>query len=357
MSFFARPNLDDIQFKQLTGSTLTMSGVTNFTGILKSKGIEIDATATGATAGDALVFDGTKIILTPISGGSSGMYYGNTPASITLGGISSGTILTGKTLSLILQELLVPTLNPIIISPSISFSIILSNPYEVGTCVTPSGITTFNRGSVSPAYCGGSVYRSGLPTKYCYLDFNATYTGFTSVSLSYSHTLTQYIVQPGCRCAYGYVTYSSGCTPVYNSSGGTYLPALSAGTICSSPVTICGLYPWFWGNSVSAPTINQTLINGYACKCVASSIGSILVNNFNVSGKYIWFAIPYTSTSKTSWQGCNNPSNNGVIPGGLFPVACCMNIVSPESCWGSTCYKIYVSNYATSVNYGMAFSN
>src|ERR1035437_6431837 len=236
MSFFARPNLDDIQFKQLTGSTLTMSGVTNFTGILKSKGIEIDATATGATAGDALVFDGTKIILTPISGGSSGMYYGNTPASITLGGISSGTILTGKTLSLILQELLV-------------------------------------------------------------------------------------------------------------------------GTICSSPVTICGLYPWFWGNSVSAPTINQTLINGYACKCVASSIGSILVNNFNVSGKYIWFAIPYTSTSKTSWQGCNNPSNNGVIPGGLFPVACCMNIVSPESCWGSTCYKIYVSNYATSVNYGMAFSN
>jgi hypothetical protein len=86
-------------------------------------------------------------------------------------------------------------------------------------------------------------------------------------------------------------------------------------------------------------------------------MGNILVDNFNVSGKYIWFAIPYTSTSKTSWQGCNNPSNNGVIPGGLFPVACCMNIVSPESCWGTICYKIYVSNYATSVNYGMAFSN
>jgi hypothetical protein len=36
-----------------------------------------------------------------------------------------------------------------------------------------------------------------------------------------------------------------------------------------------------------------------------------------------------------------------------------VNIISPDipTCWGSTCYKIYVSSYKTSINYGMTFCN
>ena len=78
MSFFTRPDLSDIQFKQMSGSTLTMSGVTDFVGVLKSKGVEIDATLTGATSamtGHVLTYIGGKIRLAP--GGSGGGGGGN----------------------------------------------------------------------------------------------------------------------------------------------------------------------------------------------------------------------------------------------------------------------------------------
>lgn len=74
MPFFTRPDLSDIQFKQLTGSTLTMSGATDFAGILKSKGVEIDATLTGATSaitGHVLTYLAGKIKLAPGGGGDS----------------------------------------------------------------------------------------------------------------------------------------------------------------------------------------------------------------------------------------------------------------------------------------------
>jgi hypothetical protein len=73
MSFFTRPDLSDIQFKQMSGSTLTMSGLTNFSGILKSKNVEIDASLTGATSaitGHVLTYLAGKIRLAPAGSGS-----------------------------------------------------------------------------------------------------------------------------------------------------------------------------------------------------------------------------------------------------------------------------------------------
>lgn len=75
MPFFTRPDLSDIQFRQLTGSTLTMSGVTDFHGTLKSKGTIIDGTITGATSaatGHVLTYIAGKIQLAPSSGGNNG---------------------------------------------------------------------------------------------------------------------------------------------------------------------------------------------------------------------------------------------------------------------------------------------
>jgi hypothetical protein len=74
MPFFTRPDLSDIQFKQMSGSTLTMSGTTDFTGQLKSKGVEIDATIVGAPSGvtgHVLTYLNGKIQLAPTSSGSS----------------------------------------------------------------------------------------------------------------------------------------------------------------------------------------------------------------------------------------------------------------------------------------------
>ena len=80
MSFFSRPNLDDIQFKQLTGTTLTLSGTTNFVGTLMSKGTEIDASTgyTGVTIGNVLTLDTDGIIkLKPASSSGSSTFCGN----------------------------------------------------------------------------------------------------------------------------------------------------------------------------------------------------------------------------------------------------------------------------------------
>ena len=65
--FFTRPDLDDRQFKQISGSSLTLSGETNFAGILKSKGTEINGSVATASIGDVLTWDGTSIKLqTPL---------------------------------------------------------------------------------------------------------------------------------------------------------------------------------------------------------------------------------------------------------------------------------------------------
>ena len=71
MSLITKPKLENRQFEQPSNSTLDMSGTTNFLGVLKSKGIEIDASISGDTInfdGYALVYDNDsgKIVLREI---------------------------------------------------------------------------------------------------------------------------------------------------------------------------------------------------------------------------------------------------------------------------------------------------
>lgn len=63
---FTRPELDNRQFLQSPAGCLTLSGDTDFVGVLRSKGIEIDATS-GATNvdGDVLRLENGKIVLSP----------------------------------------------------------------------------------------------------------------------------------------------------------------------------------------------------------------------------------------------------------------------------------------------------
>lgn len=108
MSFFTRPDLSDIQFKQITGSTLTMSGTTNFIGVLKSKNIEIDASITGATTGDVLSYiGGGRIKLT--SGAGSSAFNGN--RTVTRSGIPNVNV-GGSTINQFLEGYFFPSVPP-----------------------------------------------------------------------------------------------------------------------------------------------------------------------------------------------------------------------------------------------------
>lgn len=369
MAFFARPNLDDIQFKQLKGSELTLSGQTRIATtsgltLTDGSGGNIIVTASGASNNfDVLTYCNGIISLKPSSGGGTGVYDGLSPSTCSVGGLPEGTDIYGSGYTALFQCILVPTKNPILTAPKItSFTISPATTlYEIGTSVSIVSTTVFNAGSIDPPYppllptddcrsCGASGYSYnnwGYPTP--------VFVPNTTPSNSY--TYGSHTINGGSNTLSVYVNYCGGPQPK-NSAGNDYLLPLAAGITTSCTRNIIGTYPWFWGTSVGAPTIGQALIDSYTTgdgKRVQSNFNTIIVDNFNASDKYLWFAIPAGNT-KTAWQGANNVSNNGVIPGGLFPAPTTISIDSPESLWTSQSYEIYVSNYATSINYGMTFS-
>ena len=359
MTFFSRPVLDDIQFKQLNDSVLTLSGQTRIasvSGLTLSDGAggNIVISASGASSpdmiGSVLTFNGNSISLYPASPtGETMMYVGSSPASITLGGIVSGTTLTGKTVSCIIEELLVPTINPTLTNPSSTFTLSPSTIYyHVGCSASIVGNSAFNRGCICPQYTSLSDKRSGLPISYDYINFTGGSVSVASNLLSDSYVFPARVVQYGANTVCGRVYYSGGTQPK-DSKGADYLTALSSG--CTSGITrsICGIYPYYYGTSSTSPTINQTLINS-ATGCVSVSTSNVLVKFNTSTGKYLWVGIPASSTSKTRWCTSNSTSNCGAIggTGNLFgsETQCTINS-NPAGCWTGINYKFYVTNYAT----------
>jgi len=392
MGFFARPRLSNDQFVQHNDDVLTLTGqtriatTTGLTLIDTVSSCNVIITASGATNFDVLTYCDGVISLQPSSAsGGTGIYDGASPSTCSVGGLPVGTNIYGSGYTTLFQCILAPTLNPTLTNPSISsLTLLPASPqiYEIGSTVALSATTYFNPGSISPQYCSASDCRSSGTTCYSYDVFAQACS--CEVAGNYPSNTVFFGV-----CRIGYlgannvevtVCYSGGVQPK-NSSGGDYDSPLvaSATTTCTNGLpaqkTLTGVYPWFWGTSATAPDVStsgctQCLINSYTPVCgkvVASSTGTINVPNFGVTGKYLWFATPYASCSKSCWQGANNVSNNGIIPGGLFPAPTSWNIGSPENCWGTPtspvgfetpiCYKIYVSNYATNINYGMTFCN
>jgi hypothetical protein len=306
-------------------------------------------------------------VLKPSSAsGGTGVYLCASPTTCTVGGLPAGTAISGCTLSYILQKILVPTVPPAVTPPSHSAFIVSPSTavYEVGTSISLCVTSCFDRGCISPQYCGACCFRSGLPTSYCYTDFGVP-TGITSSACCNCHVLTPHAVTNGNNLVSGSVSFASGATPAYDSTGGTFCTTLPAGTTTPARTcTICGLYPYFYGSSVGAPVVGQALINS-GTKVVFDTNNDIAVN-FNVSGttKYLWLAVPSgsTLTIKHKWVGSNAPSTNTEpIPGGLFnaPTTCVIN--EPTSLWVTYPYRFYVSNYATNTYssgfYSLTFKN
>ncbi|MFA5207158.1 MAG: hypothetical protein WC428_00510 [Candidatus Paceibacterota bacterium] len=384
MTFFARPNLEDIQFRQEVGSTLTLSGQTR---IATTSGLtlhndsigtlhpDLIVTAENADShvGDVLTYDGVgKIKLLPSGAGGDPIYPAicKSPAAVSLCGICAGFVLTGKTLSCILETMLVPTLNPTIVPPSSTFTISPSDTtYEVGCQVTITGNATFSRGSICPQYCGTSPFRSGLPSSYLYTYYGISLAPVVSSSLSNSCAAPLHTIVAGANNVLaGWVAYTSGATPAYNSSGGVFSGATPAGTTAPAVQRIIsGIYPYFYGKvasggvptGVNRPTPTCALVIA-GNKIVADSLGTVSINFNSTSDDYIWFATPNVSTTKTCWfvNNLNNGAIGGAVtPGGnLFPSPATVTPVT-TICWSGQAYKVYVSNYQTAANLLMELRN
>ncbi len=380
MTFFARPNLSNEQFKQLVGSTLTLSGQTRIattTGLTlynnsigtSYPNITITAENADSHIGDILTYDGTgKIKLLPAGAGGDPYYNSpyKSPAAVSLCGISAGYVLTGKTLSCIIETLLVPTLNPTLTAPSNTLSISPSTTtYEVGASVTITANATFNRGCINPQYSSACDKRSGLPSSYNYIAFSVVCPAQISSSLSNSYALSPYSIINGNNQISGTVSYNAGVQPK-DSSGGNYSTPLPAGTTSAQCVVICGLYPYFYGKVASGgapaglnrPIATNALVTG-GTKVVAISTNTITVTFNSTADDYIWFAIPNASTSKTCWY--IDATNKGVIGGGvspgcnLFPINNSVSVTTV--CWAGQTYKVYISNYQTCSTLPMELRN
>ena len=363
MSFFARPNLSDLEMKQLIGTQLTLSGQTRIattSGLTLTDGVGgfIPIVATGATIGSVLTYNGNKIVLISSSGTSGGLYSGASPTTISVGGLISGSSIASQSISSIIESIVAPVLNPSLINPSEIFSISpLNTLYEVGTNINITGCTVFSRGSVSPAYCGGTNVRSGLPT---YYEYNVWGTPTCAISTFTTNTICfgSHPVTVGNNTLSSKVWYSCGAQPL-NSSGGNYSTPLPSGSSNTSAITISGIYPYFYGNVTCAvqsgcnrPAATAGLITS-GTKVAQPSTGTICINFNSTDTQYVWFAIPSTSPSKCIWYV--DPINTGVIGGSasaggnLFPNYNTVNSVT-TTFWSGISYKLYISNYQTAIN-------
>jgi len=365
MGFFARPNLEDLTFKQLPNSIITLSGQTRIatvSGLTLTNGAGgfIPIIATGATDGDVLTYSNGKITL--IEGGSSsGIYYGASPTTCTVGGLPKGSVIGDTSIESILQRILVPTVNPTITEPSSVFTISPNNTvYEVGSVVNIEGTVTFNRGCINPAYCGGPDKRSGAACYYDYSSWGAAMiciepdpsTLVHTYEFTPSHSITQ-----GANLLKSRVEYKCGHQP-YNSTGGTYLNPLPSGCTCINIITISGIYPYYYGkyssNNAPAgqgrPIPTAELITG-GTKVVASSQNTLCINFNSTYDDYLWFAVPATGGSaKTKWYisqlNCGDIGGSVGVGGNLFPEYNWVANVRNE-CWTNQQYMLFISNYQT----------
>lgn len=367
MAFFTRPDLNDIQFKQTTGSTLTLSGDTRINstiGISINDGSTyIPLIVTGGTNGKVWTYVNGKMILS--DGTSGGIYNGTSPTTCTVGGLPSGSDISGCTISCIIQDILVPTQYPTLTNPTNVFTAAgLSTIYEVGCTLNGEVKSVFDRGGISPAY-GTSGYRSGLPNKYEYNVFG-TSIDVISTDMCYDYSFPDHDIVYGINTIQNRVFYDEGEQPK-DSKGCNYSSQLSAGCTAYSSVNINGIYPYYYGkydagnvpSGQNRPVLDALSITG-GSKVLLCSENTLCVNFNSNSYEYIWFAIPEFSTNKTKWYV--NPLNNGNIGGGitpggnLFPEYCSVTGVT-TSLWSGVNYKLYLSNYQTMVGTIMELRN
>ena len=232
--------------------------------------VTVDLTALSGTTSDVYISGATlvgaslklarteglgdvTVDLTPLSGATDLIYSGASPSNIDVGGMSSGTTLTGKTLTEIIEDMAITTYYPTLTSPSNLFIDDATNTQEVGiTAGTINFTTNFDQGIILPQYFPtSSDKRSGLPNKYNYTGTGLPTTQ-ASVSLVDIQTINNYVILEGSNQWTNSVSYDIGVQP-YDSAENIYNTPLPSGITTIKTTTITGKYIRFWGATASTP--------------------------------------------------------------------------------------------------------
>jgi hypothetical protein len=313
----------------LTGS----QGLQGLQGLTGSQGFQGLQGLTGSQGFQGLQgLTGSQGFQGPAATGSS-VYSGISPTNITVGGLLSGTNIFGMTISSII-ELMTQTYY----MPSFTAFSVSNIPTEVGVSfpISPSSPNSFT---------WNTAYPSNIIPNSITLELTSPASEVLSVSNNNDGSENLYLTSPN----------------FINNIPKTWTFRISAtssnSTLFNRTFSGSSIYPYFYGK-VSAPgnagdnrpIANQALINS-GSKSVSSSTSTITISFNSVASDYIWFAIPSTSTSKTSWyvDALNTGSIGGLVSAGgnLFPTFDTVVINSPTSLWSGISYKVYISNYQT----------
>lgn len=254
------------------------------------------------------------------------VYNLNSPATCTVGGVTPGYVLTGKTIMCIIQDAFAPYITPTFSAFDISA---FTSPIEVGAAV--SGTKTFTWATTTSAnvcantigICevGGALLGSGLAN-------DGSEALSTGTKINTSPTTWTWQVT-------GMTTQSA---------------------VFSRNVSKCSVYPVYYGkvSCVSRPNVDNTLITG-GTKTVINSTSTVTVT-FASTNQWTWVAIPATSTSKTCWY-VNNLDNGRInnAPSDKYPDECVLPITT--TCWSGINYKVYMSGFAATDASAIQFRN
>jgi hypothetical protein len=261
MAFSTKLKLIDAKVEQQSGSTLTLSGNT----IVADSGDLRYATHPNFT-GDTQVVDKKYVDDNVVSGGT---YSLSSPSTVTVGGLTSGSVLTGLTSNEILEDILVPYLAPTFSSFSISgqqqtVEVDITNPILSGNqtflwSTTQSGNVASNSVTIRDV-TGAADLATGLANDGSQVVSVGT-INLTSNNQSYSWRAEATNTQ--------------------------------AGDFNSSNFTVTAIHPYFYGTVASGgaaagdnrPSATQDLVTG-GTKVVASSTGTINITFGATSDDY-----------------------------------------------------------------------
>ena len=302
-----------------------------------------------------------------LSGGGLRTKYNTTIAdsvnSVEAGGASPqpASYWKGKTIVEVLDDILFPTILASIASDkSVSLSVSGdSGNVEIGRNIPRTLTATFGRGLISNGDGSNGPELVGTAANYSFSGQGIPLTTQASNELDINHSVVE-----GSNNWSVEVTHNAGTGDYFdnkNNVGDNLDSSRSVGGVSdsSSSPSITGIYPYFWGVSVTEPSLEEiatAIQNGTANKVVASASGTVTVN-FNASGRYLWMAHYADYDTKTKWY--ISALNNGNIGSAsdLFGVVSTRLVDSPESYWSGKLFKVYRSTFATSVSSGLEFRN
>lgn len=228
-------------------------------------------------------------------GGGSADLTSDLTASVTVGGVASGTTFEeGTPLENVVRNILSPTLYPSFTNPSASMSATGAKLIEKGGSLAVVFTITFNRGTINPAY-GTSGYRSGAATDY-------TLDGTTQSGNTFEKTITE------AKTSYtGSVAYAQGEQPK-DSNGSNYDSPLPAGSVNTNTINY-EFVNAIWANTTSISTVAKLSLVSKSAKQRDMTFPAQTVTNpeiFDIPASWTVTAVQVKNDLSGQWEDASS---------------------------------------------------